>query len=185
VPTYDIFGSNIQDTNTVVYKTLNDIKKITYLSKHSNIDLTYKFNETNANIINSNYKATDTIINSTPAYRIDFNKENLLENDRALFSITPLLSDTSNEIMSLDEMRLVNNQTSNVFDITLNNNIISRNYKFSCIFNNIYNIPSYLSDITTSNTYFTSNYAMIVDTNRGITSNIISLNNEIFRIFPR
>ena len=185
VPTYDIFGSNIQDTNTVVYKTLNDIKKITYLSKHSNIDLTYKFNETNANIINSNYKATDTIINSTPAYRIDFNKENLLENDRVLFSITPLLSDTSNEIMSLDEMQLVNNQTSNVFDITLNNNIISRNYKFSCIFNNIYNIPSYLSDITTSNTYFTSNYAMIVDTNRGITSNIISLNNEIFSYLPK
>jgi hypothetical protein len=185
VPTYDIFGSNIANNNTVVYKTLNDIKKITYLSIHSNIDLTYKFNETNANIINSNYKATDTIINSTPAYRIDFNKENLLENDRVLFSITPLLSDTSNEIMSLDEMRLVNNQTSNVFDITLNNNIISRNYKFSCIFNNIYNIPSYLSDITTSNTYFTSNYAMIVDTNRGITSNIISLNNEIFSYLPK
>lgn len=185
VPTYDIFGSNIQGTNTVVYKTLKDVKKITYLSIHSNIDLTYKFNETNANIINSNYKATDTIINSTPAYRIDFNKENLLENDRALFSITPILSDTSNEIMGLDEILLVNNQTSNIFDITLNNNIISRNYKFSCIFNNIYNIPSYLSDITTSNTYFTSNYAMIVDTNRGITSNIISLNNEIFSYLPK
>ena len=185
VPTYDIFGSNIDNNNTVVYNTLNTVEKITYLSIHSNINLTYKFNQTNANIINSNYKATDTIINTTPTYRIDFNKENLLENDRALFSITPLLSDTSNEIIGLDEMRLVNNQTSNLFNITLNNNIISKNYYFSCIFNNIYNIPSYLTGITTSNTYFTSNYTMVVDAKKGITSNIISLNNEIYSYLPK
>jgi hypothetical protein len=190
IPVYDIFGSNIGGTSsvsgadTVVYKTLTAVKNITYLSIHSNIDLRYKFNETNANIINSNYKATDIIIDTTPTYRIDFNKENLLENDRALFSITPQLSDTRNEIIGLDEMRLVNNQTSNIFNITLNNNIISKNYYFSCIFNNIYNVPSYLTGITTSNTVFTSNYAMVVDTSRGVSSNIISVNNEIYSYLP-
>jgi len=188
VPTYDIFGSNLESdggiTNAVVYKTLTASKNITYLSIHSNIDLTYKFNETNANIINTDYKATDIIIDTTPTYRIDFNKENLPENDRQLFSITPLLSDTCNVIIGLDEMRLVNNQTSNIFNITLNNNIISKNYYFSCIFNNIYNVPSHLLGITTSNTVFTSNYRMVVDTTRGVSSNIISVNNEIYSYLP-
>ena len=188
VPTYDIFGSNIDSgsgiTNTVVYKTLTAVKKITYLSIHSNIDLTYKFNDTNANIINTDYKATDIIIDTTPTYRIDFNKENMPENDRQLFSITPQLSDTNNVIIGLDEMRLVNNQTSNIFNITLNNNIISKNYYFSCIFNNIYNVPSHLLGITTSNTVFTSNYRMVVDTTRGVSSNIISVNNEIYSYLP-
>jgi hypothetical protein len=189
VPTYDIFGSNLESgsssiTNAVVYKTLTAVKKITYLSIHSNIDLTYKFNDTNANIINTDYKATDIIIDTTPTYRIDFNKENMPENDRQLFSITPLLSDTSNVIIGLDEMRLVNNQTSNIFNITLNNNIISKNYYFSCIFNNIYNVPSHLLGITTSNTVFTSNYRMVVDTTRGVSSNIISVNNEIYSYLP-
>jgi len=189
IPTYDIFGSNIENicgciTNAIAYKTLTTTKKITYLSIHSNIDLTYKFNETNANIINTDYKATDIIIDTTPKYRIDFNKENLLENDRQLFSITPLLSDTCNVIIGLDEMRQVNNQTSNIFDITLNNNIISKNYYFSCIFNNNYNVPSYLTGITTSNTVFTSNYRMIVDTARDVSSNIISVNNEIYSYLP-
>ena len=185
VPTYDIFGSNIENNNTVVYKTLAAAKKITYLSIHSNIDLTYKFTETNANIINTNYNTRDIKVNTTPTYRIEFNKENLIENDRVLFNITPALSDTSNVIIGLDEMRLINNQTSNVFDITLNNSIISRNYYFSCIFNNIYNIPSYLADITTSNTRFTSNYYRVVDTSRDMTSNIISLNNEIYSYLPK
>ena len=187
IPTYDIFGSNISGSGgsgAVVYKTLTAVKNITYLSIHSNIDLTYKFNETNANIINSNYKATDIIIDTTPTYRIDFNKENLLENDRALFSITPQLSDIRNEIIGLDEMLQVNNQTSNIFNLTLNNNIISKNYYFSCIFNNIYNIPSHLTGITTSNTVFTSNYRMIVDTARGVSSNIIEVNNEIYSYLP-
>jgi hypothetical protein len=204
IPVYDIFGSNIggsggsgSDPNgsgsgsgVVVYKTLTATKNITYLSIHSNIDLSYKFNETNANIINTDYKATDIIIDgagaaaAAPSYRIDFNKENLPENDRQLFSITPLLSDTSNEIIGLDEMRLVNNQTSNIFNITLNNNIISKNYNFSCVFNNIYNVPSHLLGITTSNTVFTSNYRMVVDTARGVSSNIISVNNEIYSYLP-
>jgi hypothetical protein len=193
IPVYDIFGSNIGGSSSgggVVYKTLTATKNITYLSIHSNIDLTYKFNETNANIINTDYKATDIIIDgadaaaAVPSYRIDFNKENLPDNDRQLFSITPLLSDTSNVIIGLDEMRLVNNQTSNIFNITLNNNIISKNYNFSCVFNNIYNVPSHLLGITTSNTVFTSNYRMVVDTARGVSSNIISVNNEIYSYLP-
>ena len=189
IPRYDIYGSNIENVcgcimNAVVYKTLTAVKKISYLSIHSNIDLTYKFNETNANIINTDYKATDIIIDTTPTYRIDFNKENIIENDRQLFSITPQLSDSSNVIIGLDEMRLINNQTSNVFNITLNNNIISKNYYFSCIFNNIYNVPSHLLGITTSNTVFTSNYRMIVDTRRNVSSNIISVNNEIYSYLP-
>ena len=185
VPTYDIFGSNIDNKNAVVYKTLHAEKDITYLSLHSNINLTYKFTETNANILNGGYSVRNIKINTIPTYRIEFNKENLLENDSALFRITPYLSDSQNEVIGLDEMQLVNHQTSNVFDITLNNNIVSNNYKLSCIFNNIYNVPSYLTGITTSNTFFSSNYAMIVDTVRGRTSNIISVRNEIYSYLPK
>jgi hypothetical protein len=185
VPTLDIFGSNIDNPNTVVYKTLHAVKDIGYLSKHSNINLTYKFDTSNANIINGGYSTRDIKVDTTPTYRLEFNKEDLLENDRVLFDITPQLSDAANEIIGLDEMRLVNNQTSNLFDITLNNNIISKNYNFACIFNNIYNIPSYLTDITTSNTVFTSNYTRVVDTAMDRTSNIISLKNEIYSYMPR
>ena len=185
VPTYDIFGSNIDNKNAIVYKTLVAAKDITYLSLHSNINLTYKFTETNANILNSGYSVRNIKVNTIPTYRIEFNKENLLENDSALFRITPILSDSQNEVIGLDEMRLVNHQTSNVFDIILDNKIISNNYKLSCIFNNIYNVPSYLAGMTTSNTFFTSNYAMIVDSAQGRTSNIISVRNEIYSYFPK
>ena len=185
VPTFDIFGSNIDNPNTVVYKTLHAARDIGYLSIHSNIDLTYKFDTSNANIINGGYSTRDIKIDTTPTYRVEFNKENLLENDRVLFDITPQLSDATNEIIGLDEMRLVNNQTSNIFDITLNDTIISKNYYFSCIFNNIYNIPSYLTDMTTSNTLFTSNYTRVVDVARDRTSNIISLRNEIYSYLPK
>ena len=185
VPTYDIFGSNIDNKNAIVYKTLVAAKDITYLSLHSNINLTYKFTETNANILNSGYSVRNIKVNTIPTYRIEFNKENLLENDSALFRITPILSDSQNEVIGLDEMRLVNHQTSNVFDIILDNKIISNNYKLSCIFNNIYNVPSYLAGMTTSNTFFTSNYAMIVDSVQGRTSNIISVRNEIYSYFPK
>lgn len=185
VPTFDIFGSNIDNPNTVVYKTLHAVKDITYLSKHSNIDLTYKFNTSNANIINGGYSTRDIKIDTTPSYRLEFNLENLLENDRVLFDITPQLSDATNEIIGLDEMRLVNNQTSNIFNITLDDTIMNKNYNFSCIFNNIYNIPSYLTDMTTSNTLFTSNYTRVVDVARDRTSNIISLKNEIYSYLPK
>jgi hypothetical protein len=185
VPTFDIFGSNIDNPNAVAYNTLHAVKDIGYLSKHSNINLTYKFNESNINIINREYSTRDIKVNTTPTYRLEFNKENLLENDRVLFNITPQLSDATNEIIGLDDMRLVNNQTSNLFDITLNNTIISKNYYFACIFNNIYNIPSYLTGITTSNTVFTSNYTRVVDTAMDRTSNIISLRNEIYSYMPK
>ena len=185
VPTYDIFGSNIDNKNAVVYKTLVAAKDITYLSLHSNINLTYKFTETNANILNGGYSTRNIKINTVPSYRIEYNKENLLENDRVLFHITPFLSDSQNEVIGLDEMQLVNHQTSNVFDITLDNTIMNKNYNLSCIFNNIYNVPSYLAGMTTSNTYFTSNYKRVVDTAMGRTSNIISLHNEIYSYLPK
>lgn len=188
LPAFDIEGVKIDDNDTVVYKTLENRKTVSYLSKHSNIPLTYQFTHSNATIINRDYSSRFTKINATPTYNIEYNKDTsvtFIENDKELFNITPALSDSRNEIIGMDEMRLINNPTSNIFDITVNNNITSRNYYLSCIFNNTYNIPSHLSGITTSNTVFTSNYRRIVDVARGETSNIISLNNEIYSYLPR
>jgi hypothetical protein len=188
LPVFDVEGSKIENNDTVVYKTLENTKTVSYLSKHSNINLTYQFTHSNATIINRDYSTRTTKINAAPTYNIEFNKDTsvtFVENDKELFNITPALSVGRNEIVGLDEMRLINNPTSNIFDITLNNNITSKNYYMSCIFNNTYNIPSHLAGITTSNTVFTSNYRRIVDVARGETSNIISLNNEIYSYLPR
>jgi hypothetical protein len=187
VPSYDIYGSKLDSYNAVVYKTLNTVKQISYLSIHSNINLTFKFNNSNANIINSNYIATyanNTTINTAPNFRVNFNSDDVnAENGKYLFNMSAVLTEPNNRIINLDEIQYVNNATSNNFDITLNNNIISRNYYFSCIFNNIYNIPSYLSGITTSNTLFTSNYSFV--RNSTDSSNIVSLTNEIYSYLPQ
>ena len=188
LPAFDVEGVKIENNDTVVYKTLENSKTVSYLSKHSNIPLTYQFTHSNATIINRDYSSRFTKINATPTYNIEYNKDTsvtFIENDKELFNITPALSDSRNEIIGMDEMRLINNPTSNIFDITVNNNITSRNYYLSCIFNNTYNIPSHLAGITTSNTVFTSNYRRIVDVARGETSNIITLNNEIYSYLPR
>jgi hypothetical protein len=188
LPVFDVEGVKIENNDTVVYKTLENSKTVSYLSKHSNIPLTYQFTHSNATIINRDYSVRTTKINATPTYNIEYNKDTsvtFIENDKELFNITPALSDSRNEIIGMDEMLLINNPTSNIFDITVNNNITSRNYYLSCIFNNTYNIPSHLSGITTSNTVFTSNYRRIVDVARGETSNIITLNNEIYSYLPR
>jgi len=194
LPVFDVEGNkienieNIENNDTVVYKLLENRKTVSYLSRHSNINLTYQFTHSNINITNRDYSTRITKINATPKYSIDFNKDTsttFIENDKELFNITPALSDSRNEVIGLDEMRIVNNQTSNIFNITVNNNITSRDYNLSCIFNNTYNVPSYLTGITTSNTVFTSNYRRIVDIARGETSNIISLNNEIYSYLPR
>jgi hypothetical protein len=187
VPSYDIYGNKLDIYNRVVYKTLSTVKQISYLSIHSNINLTFKFNESNANIINSNYTTTftnNTTVNTVPRFRVNFNSENINSGDgKYLFNMSAELKEPNNKIINLNEIQYVNNATSNIFDITLNNNIISRNYYFSCIFNNIYNIPSYLTGITTSNTVFTSNYSFVRNTNTS--SNIISLTNEIYTYLPQ
>ena len=83
-----------------------------------------------------------------------------------------------NTIVGLDDTRVINKETSNVFNLTLNNSVVSSYYELSCIFNNIYKVPSYFANITTSNTQITSNYAKVVN------SNIITFTNEIYTYLP-
>ena len=189
VPPYDIYGNKLDIYNAVVYKPLSAVKQISYLSIHSNINLTFKFNESNANIINSNYITTyanNTIVNTAPRFRVNFNSEDInagTGDGKYLFNMSAVLTEPNNKIINLNEILYVNNATSNNFNITLNNNIINRNYYFSCIFNNIYNVPSYLSGITTSNSSFTSNYSLVRNSNDS--SNIVSLTNEIYTYLPQ
>ena len=185
---YDNYGNKLDSNNEIVYKTLNNVKQISYLSIHSNINLKFIFNKNNAAIINKNYIPSyinKTTTEYTPDFRVNFNNADINSQSRELFDISASLSDNNNTIINLNNKAIINNPTSNIFDITLNNNIINSNYNFSCIFNNIYNIPSYLSGITTSNEYFTSNYNTIFNSDTDSTSNIVTLTNEIYTYFPR
>ena len=188
IPDYDNYGNKLDSNNAIVYKTLNNVKQISYLSIHSNVNLKVIFNKNNAAIINNNYIPSyinNTITEYTPDFRVDFNDTEINFDSRYLFNISASLSDPDNTIINLNNKEIINNPTSNIFNITLNNNIINSNYNFSCIFNNKYNFPSYLSGITTSNRLFTSNYNTIFDNVTDTTSNIVTLTNEIYTYFPR
>ena len=188
IPSYDNYGNKLDSNNAIVYKTLNNVKQISYLSIHSNVNLKFIFNQNNAAIINNNYipsYVNKTTLEHNPDFRVDFDNTNINSDSRYLFNISASLSDPDNTIINLNNKQYLNNPTSNIFNITLNNNIVNSNYNFSCIFNNKYNIPSYLSGITTSNRLFTSNYNTIINNNTDSTSNIVTLTNEIYTYFPR
>jgi len=188
IPIYDDYNNKLDNNNEIVYKPLNNLKRISYLSIHSNVNLKFNFNTSNTNIINNNYipnYINKTTVENKPDFRVNFDNTDINYDSRYLFNISASLSDSDNTIINLDNKQFINNPTSNIFNITLNNNIINSNYNFSCIFNNKYNIPSYLSGITTSNRLFTSNYNTIINTDTDKTSNIITLTNEIYTYFPR
>jgi len=181
-PLSDIYGNAIEggNNNAIVSKMLNTKKDVSYLSIHSNINLTFRFNESNSNIFNNNYNSitynNNVVVN--PKYKVAFNNDVANGGTGYLFNIYPELSDTSNKIIGLDNTQIINKETSNIFNLTLNNNVVSSHYELSCIFNNIYKVPSYFANITTSNTQITSNYAKVVN------SNIITFTNEIYSYLP-
>ena len=182
IPLSDIYGNALEgDNNTIVSKILNAKKDITYLSVHSNINLTFRFNESNSNIFNNNYNSitynNNNNVADNPRYKVAFN--NVANGgDGYLLNIYPNLSLPSNTIVGLDDTQIINKETSNVFNLTLNNSVVTSYYELSCIFNNTYKVPSYFANITTSNTQITSNYARIVN------SNIITFTNEIYTYLP-
>jgi hypothetical protein len=181
-PQSDIYGNAIEggNNNTIVSKILNTKKEVSYLSIHSNINLTFRFNESNANITNNNYNSItyNNNVVANPKYKVAFNNNVANGGTGYLFNIYPELSDTSNKIIGLDDTQFISKETSNVFNLTLDNSVVSSHYEMSCIFNNIYMVPSYFANITTSNTQITSNYTRVVN------SNIITLTNEIYSYLP-
>ena len=181
IPLSDIYGNALEgDNNTIVSKILNTKKDVSYLSIHSNINLTFRFDESNSNIFNNNYNSITYNNNAAvnPKYKVAFDNNVANGGTGYLFNIYPELSVPYNTIVGLDDTRVINKETSNVFNLTLNNSVVSSYYELSCIFNNIYKVPSYFANITTSNTQITSNYAKVVN------SNIITFTNEIYTYLP-
>ena len=182
IPPRDIYGNALEggNNNTIVTKILNTKKDVAYLSIHSNIKLTFRFNESNSNILNNNYNSITYNNNAAvnPKYKVAFDNNVANGGTGYLFNIYPELSEPYNKIIGLDDTQVINKETSNIFNLTLNNNVVSSHYELACIFNNIYKVPSYFANITTSNTQITSNYAKVVN------SNIITFTNEIYTYLP-
>jgi len=181
IPPTDIYGNALEGgNNAIVSKMLNTKKDVSYLSIHSNINLTFRFNESNSNITNNNYNSitynNNAVVN--PKYKVAFDNDVANGGSGYLFNIYPELSVPYNKIIGLDNTQIINKETSNIFNLTLNNNVVSSHYELACIFNNIYKVPSYFANITTSNTQITSNYAKVVN------SNIITFTNEIYSYLP-
>ena len=182
IPPRDIYGNALEggNNNAIVTKILNTKKNVSYLSIHSNINLTFRFNESNSNILNNNYNSITYNNNAAvnPKYKVAFDNNVANGGTGYLFNIYPELSEPYNKIIGLDDTQVINKETSNIFNLTLNNNVVSSHYELACIFNNIYKVPSYFANITTSNTQITSNYAKVVN------SNIITFTNEIYTYLP-
>jgi hypothetical protein len=181
IPPTDIYGNALEGgNNAIVSKMLNTKKDVSYLSIHSNINLTFRFNESNSNIFNNNYNSITYNNNAAvnPKYKVAFDNDVANGGTGYLFNIYPELSVPYNKIIGFDNTQIINKETSNIFNLTLNNNVVSSHYELACIFNNIYKVPSYFANITTSNTQITSNYAKVVN------SNIITFTNEIYSYLP-
>jgi len=185
IPSKDIYDNLVENKDTVAYKVLRTKKDISYLSIHSNIQLSYIFNENNLAIISGNYSNyitgfTNNAVNN-PKYILDYNKNNGYD---YILDISPSLSYANNNIINAESTHIINNVTSNNFSIVLNNGIITCNYNFACLFSNYYKIPTHLSNISTSNTNSDITYSYNNTTYDNRNSNIVKFINKIYTYLP-
>ena len=181
----DIYGSTVAITNdSIVYKTLHDVHNISYLSIHSNIDLSFDFNNIIIeNINNNNYNFVVTQPNNNEPNRYNVNFSNL--HGEELFNIyTPLTDYSIDNVIKDSATEIKVNYASNIdigpdtFNMNLLNVTPPTEIQIDYAFYNSYKIPSYLRSIYTSNKNYTSN--IYSSFSNGVTSNIITINNEIY-----
>jgi hypothetical protein len=184
IPSKDIYDNLVENKDTVVYKVLKTKKDISYLSIHSNIKLSYIFDENNLAVVSDNYSNyitnyTNITGQNNPKYIVQYDKKN-----DYILDISPSLSYANNEIIKAESTHIINNITSNNFSIVLNNGILNCNYNFACLFSNYYKIPTHLSNISASNTNTDITYTYNNTTYNNRNSNIVRFINKIYTYLP-
>ena len=183
VQNIDVHGSSVLLTNdSIVYKTVHDLQKISYLSIHSNINLSFDLNDIRIeNINNYNFNLAPFDENEPNKYNVNFSNSHGNE----IFNIyTPLTDFSTYNVIKDNTTKIKVNLASNLdivpntFKMNLLNVTPPREIEIDYAFYNSYKIPEYLTSIYTSNQYYTSNITH--NYSNGVTSNIITINNEIY-----